>query len=266
MKVLALFKFRSAALAVTLFAVLFAFTGPAGAEDDYSEVTDSLVQGQALFAKSLAAFGGRKQLASISSMTHVIRIEIDGAEGRLAVMFDSLIQVFPDKEARSTRSDSSALELWTVVNGDDAWRIRNGSLEELTRPQIIVQRKAFEGAMFNLLAMAKQPHYEVRFAGSEVLEDKPVLRLDFKTSSGYEFSWFLNPETYLPIGASVALDRLKGMYYFDSYREYDGIQVGRAMRLIRNGRTINIITDTALFDAPYDTAIFSRPQSNSITR
>lgn len=253
------FLFRSAITVALLLIAAMTFAAPVVAQDAYADITDSLAQGQEIFRKSIQAFGGPKRLSATKSITHRLTVELTRADGEYVQIQDSVIQVFPDREARYTRADSSDEVLWVVLNGDDVWRVRNGDLEEMTRPQVIVQRKSFEGAMFNLLTTFDRPHYEVRFAGTEDIDNAPVLRLNFKTTSGYEFSWFVNPETYLPSAVSIALDRTKGMYFMDVFEEIDGVQVCTATRLVRNGRTIRIVTDDIAFNAPYDTSIFTRP-------
>jgi hypothetical protein len=251
---------RAAAGAVFLLAAAAVFAPPATAGGDFDKVTDSLAQGQRIFEKTLTAFGGKTRLATIASMTQVVTVEIAGGDGTLALLQDSVIQVFPDKEARFTTSDSSREDLLLVVNGDDAWRVRNGNLEELNRPQVIVQRKAFEAAMVNLLTGFARPHFEIRFAGREKLNNQPVLRLDFRTNSGYQFCWFVNPDTYLPAAVSLSLDRAQGLYYIDHYQAFDSILIGTVVRLVRGERTINLTTTSVSFNAPYDSLIFTRPK------
>ena len=252
--------FKRTILMTGVLALVAAFGAVStAAQTSYDTITDSLSQGQEIFHKSLAAFGGEERLAKVSSLTYTSLVEVSLTDGKVRNLRDSVIQVFPGREARCTTADSTDNILWAVVNGDDAWQLRNEKVIELTRPQVIIGRKAFEGAMFNLLTQFGKPHYEVRFAGKEELDNHPVLRLDFKTTSSYEFSWFVNPETFLPDAVSIALDRTKGMYYYDSYREFDGIQHWTNMRLVRGGHTTHVSILDVVFNAPYDASIFTRP-------
>lgn len=197
-------------------------------------------------AKMIAAMGGRKALDSAKDATLSGRIEINAAGQTLSGPV-TLYQKEPDKmrvDLTVPEYDLSVSQAFDGLKG----RFTNpqtGMTEEM--PDFLVQDFARQATGTQALLDPKKAGVVYALKPKAEIESKDYIVLERTYPDGHKFTFFLDPETYLPYKtASRTFDIMGGEVeaetFFGDYRKVGGLMVAHAIRILHNGVEAQRIT------------------------
>lgn len=194
----------------------------------------SLEKGRKIFEKATAAMGGAekiKKIKNISYDTDIIRIT---TKGERVPIHSMAVLEYPDKCRYSI--DAPRGQVIMIVNGDQGWQLfPPNPMEPMPEEDIKSQHTTMQRDPIYI--SQNLDRYKIQFMGEKDFAGKKAIALLLTGPS--EFNLFIDPNTYLPVGASyregvlASLNLVEMEDIFFDYRVVDGIKV--PFKYITNG-------------------------------
>ncbi len=235
---------------------------PTPASEEFAATPEELKAGHELLAKAAAACGGAANFKKVKSLEYSAKITVNTPQGAMKMDLTS-IEVPPDKSAQIVKTPMG--EQKVVFTGDAGWVSASGQTQAMPASQLEDQQKSAKRDMVALFANSDQPDYiTVAARGTDDFEGTQAQRLDFQTEGGNQFTVYLDPTTYRPIGLRYMAVTMAGpgevVEKLSDYKQYGDIMLP-AMRTQDTGAmTFDIELVNVTVNGQYDTTIFNKPE------
>ncbi len=237
-------------------------TIPTPASDEFAATPEELKAGHELLAKAAAACGGAANFKKVKSLEYSAKITVNTPQGAMDMDMTS-IEVPPDKSAQIIKTPMGDQKV--VFIGDAGWISAQGQTQPMPASQIADQKKGAKRDMVTLFANSDQPDYiTVAARGTDDFEGTQAERLDFEADGGSQFTVYLDPTTYRPIGLRYMAETMTGpgeiVEKLSDYTQYGDIMLPAARSQNTGALTFDIKLVNVTVNGQYDATIFTKPE------
>ena len=179
----------------TVTAIDISIPRPAG--EDFQASDEELAQGQVLLAKCVDACGGAARFRKVDAFRREARLTMNMPQG--AMTLDVItVRVIPDKLHMTMKTPMGEQTL--AYDGQAGWMGMGGQSQPLPAAQIADMKSGFAREFFWLFRNLNGAEFRVAHKGEEDFADGKAARLDFLTRDNQQFTLFVNPTTFRPLG------------------------------------------------------------------
>ncbi len=236
-------------------------TIPKPEAEEFTASGDEMAKGRELMMKAAESCGGAAGFKSIQSLIYEAKVTVNTPQGAMTLDMTS-IEVPPDKAAQTIRTPMGEQNI--VFVGDAGWISAAGQSQAMPTGQLEEQKKNARRDMVYLFAHVDQDDYpDVAAKGTEEFDGRQAERLDFKTVTGDQFTVYLDPETYRPMGMKYMGETMQGpgevVEKMSDYQAYGEVMLP-AKRVQEAGAIsyeIDMVSITV--NGEYDSSIFEKP-------
>jgi len=234
------FAFSAANVAAALLLVCLA--RPARAQNPNSLLpAESAARAKTILDQAIAALGGPAYLGLRDSdcTARVAGFERSGEVGGLGEI--RVLRQLPDKNR--TEYDKRG-DIVTVYAADKGWTLDRSGVEELAAADIAAYQEQLKNdAHFILRYRLNEPGLVLRYAGSEVVDLKPVDWVEVADREGRSVRIAVDRAALLPFRFVVSARNAEGlrteaMTVYSNYRPISGIQTAFQVSRFRNGQQV----------------------------
>jgi len=237
-------------------------TIPTPASDEFTATPAEIKAGHELLAKAATACGGAANFKKVKSIEYTATLTLNTPQGAMNMDLTS-IEVPPDKSAQIIKTPMG--EQKVVFTGDAGWVSAAGKTQAMPSSQLEDQQKGAKRDMVALFANSDQPDYiKVAARGKDDFEGTQAERLDFETEEGSQFTVYLDPTTFRPIGLRYMGETMAGpgevVEKLSDYQQYGDIMLP-AMRIQDTGAmTFDVKLNNVTINGQFDATIFDKPE------
>lgn len=235
-------------------------TIPPPAQEAFSATDEELAQGKAILLKTVDACGGVAAFKKVKSINSIGKMTMNTPQGAFTLDVKSL-EVLPDKMRQEVVTPMGSQIM--VINGPDGWMEAGGRKQMLPADQVAESKKDNDRNTTMLFARADDPDYKVACKGEADFQGKKAVRLEFLTAGGTQFTLFVDPADYLPVGMRFAGQTMAGPgtaeQSFSDYKTVSGIKLPSKTTINAGGMTIEM-DKTVTINGPYDASLFAKPE------
>lgn len=235
---------------------------PSPAEDEFEASEEELAKGMEILAKSVEATGGLANYKKINNIRVDNATTVTMPQGTMTIQVTSL-KVYPGMTRQIVKTPMG--EQIMTFNGKDGWMTMGEQhqalpesqtdelLDEMARDRVLIYRKS------------DHPDYKVAFKGEEDFGGNKALRLDFLTARNTQFSMYVDPANYMPVGQRYMGQTMAGpgetVETIADYANAGGIKVPAKISRDSGGMKMEIQLNKAEVNVSYDDALFEKPGS-----
>jgi zinc protease len=237
-------------------------TIPTPKSEEFTATPDEIKEGHELLAKAAAACGGAANFKKVKSLEYSAKITVNTPQGAMKMDLTS-IEVPPDKSAQIIKTPMGDQKV--VFIGDAGWVSVSGQTQAMPASQLEDQQKSAKRDMVTLFANSDQPDYiTVAARGTEDFGGTQAERLDFKTEGGDQFTAYLDPTTFRPIGLKYMATTMAGpgevVEKLSDYRQYGDIMLPATRTQDTGTLKFDIDLVNVTVNGQYDATIFNKPE------
>ncbi|MDD4052235.1 MAG: pitrilysin family protein [candidate division Zixibacteria bacterium] len=236
-------------------------TIPAPPQEAFAANEEELKQGQAMLLKTVDACGGVAAFKKIKSINSSGKMTMNTPQGAFTIDVKSL-EVFPDKSREEVVTPMGSQIM--VISGADGWMEAGGQKQMLPAAQVAESKKENDRNTTMLFARADNPDYKVAYKGEEDFQGKKAIRLEFLAASGVQFSLFVDPAGYMPVGMKFSGQTMAGPgtaeQIYNEYKEISGVKLPVKMTINAGGMTIEMEKTMTTINGQYDASLFNKPE------
>lgn len=235
--------------------------GPAATAQDAQE-TPSL---DAVLQRHAEALGGPERLAQVESLRMTGSWVAFSEEGAF-----TLTRMRPDLYRLDYRMLGEGLV--DAFDGDDAWTIHPlmGIPQAVTMSDPERTAVLAQADFFGPLIRPEEKGHEVTLVGRSDFEGTDAWELQVTRADGTEETWFLDAESYLPVGRTTVTTDWGRPHplkvFYDDWREVDGVRLPFYWENEFFIRHQIVEVDGAEVNPPVEAAHFARPAPEPRTR
>lgn len=234
---------------------------PPPAQEAFVASPEELAQGKAFLLKTVDACGGVAAFKKIKSINTVGKMSMNTPQGAFTLDVKSL-EVLPDKSRQEVITPMGTQIM--VVNGAEGWMEMGGKKQMLPAEQVAESKKENDRNTTMLFARADNPDYQVAYKGEVEFQGKKAIRLDFLAVSGAQFTLFVDPAGYLPMGMRFAGQTMAGPgtaeQVYTEYKQISGVKLPVKTTINAGGMTIEMELTATTINGQYDAALFAKPE------
>ena len=233
--------------------------GPKG--EEFAATGDQLSSGSDLLNKAAAACGGVAGFQKVTSLSIDAKVTVNTPQGAITLDMTK-VDVMPDKSAQILKTPMG--EQKVVFDGTTGWITAAGQSMAMPASQMDEQRKEAKRSMIWLFSHCdKLEGVKVAAKGKEDFDGKPAERLDVVSDDGAQFTLFLDPASYLPVGMKYMGETMAGpgeiVEKMSAYQPYGGIMIATKRVQEAGGMTFEIEVVKVDVNGTIDEAIFTKP-------
>lgn len=177
---------------------------------------------QAIIDAGLKAMGGRDRVAAIKTLT---------AEAKLTSIISltyHLTMEYPDKVLADFYDNTSTLKQSVIVNGDKAYTLVRGKVDEQTNPQLADTIRMLSWDPLNLMIQlaSGSTKFKLTYLGETEVLDRKVDAVQIGTPGSEAITAFFDSGTHLLIATRYEISRGMVTMIDEKHQEFDGIQIG----------------------------------------
>ncbi len=213
-----------------------------------------------MLEKSIAAMGGRKVMENVKDTT------VSGSLSFTSFGMEGAITLYTKRD-NMLRMDIEMMGMLITqaFDGEDAWMInpQTASVEDMPEEAADYFRKDAIGD--GALLYPEKFGITYTYKGSEKIEDKDYQVLVQTFPDGYEITFYLDAETYLPYKTiSIAPNPVGGgegeaETFMTDYRKIDGLMVAHTVTQYMDGEEFMVVTvDEVKYNTGLEDAFFKR--------
>jgi hypothetical protein len=234
---------------------------PPPAQEAFSATDEELKQGQAMLLKTVDACGGVAAFKKIKSVATTGKMTMNTPQGAFTLDVKSL-KVYPDKTRQEVVMPMGSQVV--VINGADGWMEAGGKKQMLPAEQVVEMKKENDRDITRLFARADNPDYKVAYKGDEDFQGKKASRLEFLAPNGVQFTLFVDPTGYMPVGLKFSGQTMAGPgkaeQIYNEYKEIAGAKLPVKVTINAGGMTIEMESTTTTINGAYDASLFDKPE------
>jgi hypothetical protein len=236
-------------------------TIPGPTEEEFAATDEELALGMETLKKAVEACGGTANFKKVKSTNTSAKVTISMPQGAMTLDV-TIIQVLPDKISQIVKTPMG--EQTMVFNGVAGWISMAGQTQTMPAADLEDKKKEIDRDIIRLFAHADDPYFKVAHKGEEDFNGALAIRLDFLTYAGVQFTIYINPEDYLPLGRRYMGQTMMGpakiVETYTEFKKYGTImQPGRIMQDAGGiGMEIEILTMEV--NGEIDHSIFEKPE------
>lgn len=170
---------------------------PAPAGEDFQASDEELADGQMMLARCVEACGGVARFQKVSAFRREAKLTLNMPQGAMT-MDVATLRVLPDKLHMTMKTPMG--EQAMTYDGQSGWMGMGGQSQAMPAAQIDDMRSGFARELFWLFGNLNGSVYKVAMKGEEDFAAGKAARLDFLTAQNQQFSLFVDPATYHPMG------------------------------------------------------------------
>ena len=218
-----------------------------------------------VFAKTIAAIGGREALGKLTSRHTTGKMTVSTPAGDLPGTIEIFNQA-PNLTRTLLTIDLSALGAGTMTVDQRFDGTAGSAVDSMQGPRDITgdQLANMKNADFPTpLLRYKEKGMKIALAGKEKVGDKDAYALTITPQAGPSSRLFVDAESYLPVRIVVTLDvpeagKVEQTSQLSDYRDVDGIKVPFSIRNSSAVQTVVIKVDKVEHNVPIDAALFRK--------
>ena len=235
---------------------------PAPATEKFAATDEELLAGRNLLSKAAEACGGAANFKKVKSITTEAALTVNTPQGAMNMSLTA-IQVMPDKLAQIIKTPMG--DQIIVFDGTAGWAKSGGQVQALPASQIDDFKKGVARNNIWLFSNLDQPElFAVADKGDEQFNGKPAKRLEIVTAAGAQFTMFLDPATYLPVGMRYMGEMMTGLGEIievtSDYKRFGDVMV--ATKTLQEAGGMSFETELTRVDVngAIDAAVFEKPE------
>ncbi len=237
-------------------------TIPKPAVEEFAASSEQLSKGRDLVRKAAQACGGVANFKNVTSLVYEAKITVNTPQGAMTVDLTS-IEVPPNKSAQIIKTPMG--EQTMVFIGDAGWIAAAGQAKAMPSGQLEEQKKSIGRDMVWLFSHVDQDDFlDVADKGQEEFAGKPAQRLDFKGEAGDQFTVYLDPASFMPIGLRYMGETMAGpgevVETLSDYQTYGNIMLPGKRVQEAGGMSIETELVDVKVNGEYDASIFEKPE------
>ncbi|MEZ5360425.1 MAG: pitrilysin family protein [Candidatus Zixiibacteriota bacterium] len=236
-------------------------TIPSPEVEEFEATDEELAEGMVWLGKMVAALGGVDNFKKIKTLEQKGKLTLTMPQGSMTVEV-SEINVMPNKVATIIKTPMDTQ--YDVYNGVDGWAKSMGQTMLKSADDLEEQKKDMSRDYYTICAGADKPTYKVAFRGDDTFNDNPVVRLDFLTELGAQFTMFVNPESSLPVGQKYTGSTPMGpgeiVTTFNEFKPYSGVKVPVKQRRDVGPMVLETELTAVTINGKIDESIFVKPE------
>jgi hypothetical protein len=179
----------------TVTAIDISIPPPAG--EDFQASDEELAEGQNLLAKCVDACGGAARFRKVDAFRREARLTMNMPQGAIT-MDVTTVRVIPDKLHMTMKTPMG--EQILAYNGQAGWIGMGGQSQPLPAAQSDDMKSGFAREFFWLFGNLNGAEFKVAHKGEEDFANGKAERLDFLTRDNQQFTLFVHPTTFRPLG------------------------------------------------------------------
>ncbi len=233
---------------------------PGPTQDEFSATDEELSRGREIFAKSADACGGPASFRDIKTVTYDAKITITTPQGAFTLDAQS-IEILPDKSAQIMKTPMG--EQTSVNNGNEGWQGAGEQIQAMSASDVADFKKGQERELKLLFAKADNPDFKVASKGMEDFGGKQVERLNFLTNSGEQFTIFINPDDFMPVGMVYVGKTMAGVgvntISYLAHTKAGAVTLPSSIKRDSGGILLEIEISNFVINGTVDESIFVKP-------
>lgn len=237
-------------------------TIPPPPQEGFAATEAELALGRQTLLKSAEACGGVANFKAVKSVSMTGTITIKMPQGELPGTIAS-VDILPDKSISTMKAPMMGEQI-DVFDGTIGWTIAQGQTQAKSAEEIVEAKQNAERNLINVFAVADQNVYKAAGRGEADFGGTKALHLDFLTGSGAQFTLYVEPASYLPVGmqyvGSTPMGPTKITVTYKEFKEFAGVKL--AVKRVVDLGVFSLETEvtTVEVNGQIDTALFNKPQ------
>jgi zinc protease len=221
---------------------------------------EELKGGAELLRKAAAACGGTAAFHHVASISTQAKVTLKMPQGEMALEITTL-EVMPDRQVQVIKTPMG--EQTMVLDGEGGWVTAMGQSKVMPAEALTDARKGLSRDLIWLFAHAEQPDFQVADKGMADFEGKQALRLDLLLPDENQFSLFLDPATYTPVGIKYMGMSMAGpaetTEAYSDFKSYQGVLLPAHTLQKAGGMETNIEVMQVDVNGQIDQSLFKKP-------
>jgi zinc protease len=236
-------------------------TIPGPAEEEFAATDEELALGLETLKKTVKACGGMANFKKVENTSASAKVTINMPQGAMTLDVTS-IQVLPDKIAQFMKTPMG--EQVMIFNGVAGWMSMAGQTQAMPAADLEDKKKEVDRDIIRLFAHADDPYFRVAHKGEEDFNGTSAIRLDFLTHTGVQFTIYINPEDYLPLGRRHMGQTMMGpgeiVETYTEFKKYGPIMQPARIMQDAGGLEMEIEIVKMEVNGEIDNSIFKKPE------
>ncbi len=236
-------------------------TIPGPTEGEFAATDEELALGLETLKKTAKACGGAVNFKKVKNISAGAKVTVNMPQGAMTLDFTS-IQVLPDKSAQFMKTPMG--EQVIIFNGVAGWTSMAGQTQPMSSADLEDKKKEIDRDMIRLFAHADNPYFKVAHKGEEEFNGVSAIRLDFLTDTGVQFTIYINPQDYLPLGLRYMGQTMMGpgkiVETYSEFKKYGPIMQPARIMQDAGGIGIEIEIVKMEINGEIDGSIFEKPE------
>ena len=234
---------------------------PPPATEEFMASDDQLSEGQAILAKAAAACGGIEAFKKVSTVVSEASVTINTPDGAMTLGLTS-VDVMPNKTAVTIKTPMG--DQMEVFNGTTGWVAGGGQYMAMPASKLDEEKKSYARNLVWLFSHCDKAGFmKIAAKGQEDFNGKPALRLDLMSDEGAQFTLYIDPASYLPVGRRHMGETMMGpgeiVEVISDYKVVSGVKMPTRIVQDAGGMKIEVEMTTIEINGNFDTALFDKP-------
>ncbi len=235
---------------------------PSPEADEFMASDDELSEGHKILVKAAEACGGIEAFKKVNNIASEASVTINTPDGAMTMGLSS-ITVMPNKSAQTIKTPMGDQVM--IFNGTDGWVSAGGQTAAMPASQLDEEKKSYVRNTIWLFSHCDQMGFmKIAAKGEEEFNGMPALRLDLISDDGAQFTMYIDPASYLPVGTRHMGETMMGpgeiVEVISDYKIIDGIKMPTKVSQDAGGMKIDIEMTTIEINGQYDAALFDKPE------
>ncbi len=236
-------------------------TIPSPEQDEFDASDEELAQGMEWLGKVVAACGGVDNFKKVKTVSQKGKMTINHPQGSMTLDYHD-VRILPNKVAEIVVTPMDTQ--YDVFVGDAGWTKGGGQTQMTSGDDLEDKKKEFSRDFVVLFSTIDKPEYKVAYKGEDTLNDKPVVRLDFLTDIGAQFTMYVDPTNSMPAGQKnmemTPMGPGEVTRTFSDYKETGGIKLAGKIRIDLSGIVFEKEFAEIEINGTIDESVFVKPE------
>jgi len=237
-------------------------TIPTPLVEEFAATPEQLAEGLAMLKKAAEACGGVANFKKVKSITSDGNLTLNTPQGAMTMGITN-VQILPDKSAQIIKTPMGDQTM--VFDGVGGWILAGGQSQPMPASQIEDSKKGLDRDIVRLFSNCDRDDFiKVANKGAEEFKGRPAARLDFESSTGAQFTMYLDPGTYLPMGLRYMGETMMGpgviVEAVSEYKKFGGIMVPTKILQEAGGMSFDVEMTKIEVNGQVDASIFTKPE------
>jgi hypothetical protein len=230
---------------------------------EFAASDDELAEGREILCKAAQACGGVENFRQVENIISEADVNLDTPQGAMALGLKS-IQVMPDKSVQTIKMPMG--EQVVVFDGTNGWVSVGGQTQVMPVSQVEDEKKGIaRNSVWLFSNCDREDLIQAASKGLESFKGQEAYRLDIKAENGAQFTLYIAPDSFLPIGMRYMGETMMGpgevVQSFDLYKEFGGVKLPTKTVMDQpGGMTIETMLTEVQVNGQFDASLFEKPE------